>query len=473
MRDDKSLVPATPGCAGCADRARRIAELEALVAKLAKRIQALEERLGQNSRNSSRPPSSDPPGTKARPPKPPTGRRPGGQPEHEGKNRGLLPIEKVDRLNHHYPETCEKCGQSLPQRPGPDDPPALRHQTWELQDKPVQVTEDQYHSTGCSCGHATRAPIPKHLSGFGPRLAAMAAFLTGACHLSRRLVEEVFEDVLMVPIALGTVSNLEAEVSDALAPPYQEAATAVQEAPAKNLDETGWKQRGKRHWLWAAATATIAFFSIHRLRGEEGLLKLLGGKLLGIFSTDRWSAYRSRVNRLRQICWAHLLRDFQKLIDRGGREGKLGEKAKDLASWIFPAWEDFQTGDIDRETLKRCLRSLRWEFKLVLEEGVRLRGTKAAIFCQNLLDLEPALWTFLREEGVEPTNNHAERVLRRGVLWRKNSFGSASDRGSRFVERMLTVVQSLRLQKRPVFEYLAQAVEAHRHGGQAPSILPA
>ena len=299
------------------------------------------------------------------------------------------------------------------------------------------------------------------------------AYLTGVCHLSRRQAEEVLEDLLGVPIALGTVSNIEAQACEVLEPAYQEAAQAVQEARKKNLDETGWKQRGKRRWLWTAATISIAFFSIHKRRGEEGLLKLLGGKLLGFFTSDRWSAYRCRAIRYRQICWAHLLRDFQKLIDRGGAEGKIGEKAKETANWIFPAWRDFKAGLIDRETLGRCLRTVRMEFKKVMEEGIRLRGTKAAIFCQNLLDLEPALWTFLREDGVEPTNNHAERVLRRGVLWRKNCFGCASDRGARFVERMLTVAQSLRLQKRPVLEFLVKSFEAHRHGSQAPSILPA
>jgi len=471
VRDDETMVAATPGCPGCAARDRRIAELEAVVERLEKRIQALEEKTRQNSKNSHRPSSSDPPGI-SKPSKPPTGRRPGGQIGHEGKNRGLLPIEKVDKVVHHYPETCEQCGHSLAQTPGPNTPAALRHQSWEIKAEPIEVTEDQFHASVCTCGHVTRAPVPQNLSSFGSRLTAFSAFLIGACHLSRRLVEEVFEDVLKVPIALGTVSNLEAEVSDALAPPYQEAAEVVQKAPAKNLDETGWKQRGKRHWLWAAATATIAFFSIHRLRGEEGLLKLLGGKLLGIFSTDRWSAYGRRWTRLRQICWAHLIRDFQKLIDRRGKEGRIGQKAKELASWIFPVWKDFKTGDICRETLQMCLRSVRRDFKLILEEGILLRGTKTAIFCQNLLDIEPALWTFLREENVEPTNNHAERVLRRGVLWRKNSFGSASDRGSRFVERMMTVAQSLRLQKRPVFDFLVQAVEAHRFGSQAPSILP-
>jgi transposase len=292
-----------------------------LVAQLEKRIRALEERLGQNSRNSGRPPSTDPPGMTGKA-KPPTGRRPGGQEGHEGKKRPLLAVEQVDNLIHHYPEKCENCGLALKQEPTPERPPPLRHQTWELTDKPVEVTEDQYHSSLCTCGHTTRAPMPEHLSAFGPGLTALGAFFSGACHLSRRLVEEVFEDVLKVPIALGTLSNLEAHVSEA---------------------------------LWAAATATVAFFSIHRLRGEEGLLKLLGGKLFGIFTTDRWSTYgKLLVKWVRQICWAHLMRDFQKLIDRGGREGKLGERLKETASWIFDAWKDFKTGDIDEPAHALC-----------------------------------------------------------------------------------------------------------------------
>ena len=387
----------------------------------------------------------------------------------------MLPIEEVKEVLHHHPASCQRCGRRFVGRKRISGIPPIRHQIWELLVHLVEVVEHQLHAEQCSCGHITRATLPFGIttSCFGTRLTAAAAYLSGTCHMSRRKVEEVLEDLLRVPIALGTVSNIEAQACEALEPAYQEAAQAVQEAPAKNLDETGWKQRGKRRWLWTAATTMVAFFSIHKHRGEEGLLKLLGGKLRGFFTSDRWSAYRCRAVRFRQICWAHLLRDFQKLIERGGSERKVGEKAKEIGSWIFPAWKDFKEGLIDRETLRRCLRPMRMDFRKVMEAGIRLRDCKAATFCQNLLDLEPALWTFLREEGVEPTNNHAERVLRRGVLWRKNCFGCASDRGAQFVERMLTVTQSLRLQGRPVLDFLVKSFEAHRLGTQAPSILPA
>lgn len=327
MEGLKPLPPATPGCTGCAARDRQIARLEAIVEELRaagrkleatiekqeRRIQHLEERLAQSSRNSHRPPSSDPPWTPPKPPKPPTGRNPGGQPGHEGKNRGLLPSEEVKEVIHHHPSACEKCKKPFRGIAGPLDPPPLRHQIWELVLKLTEVVEHQVHGRRCSCGHVTRATLPEEIarSSFGPRLAATVALLTGVYHLSRRQTEEVVEDLLGVPMALGTVSNLEAEACEALDRPYQEAAEAVQTAPVKNLDETGWKQCGKRRWLWTAVTTVVAFFSIHQLRGEEGLLKLLGGKLLGIFTSDRWSAYRRRAIRFRQICWAHLMRDFQ------------------------------------------------------------------------------------------------------------------------------------------------------------------
>jgi transposase len=265
---------------------------------------------------------------------------------------------------------------------------------------------------------------------------------------------------------------LEQEVSQALEAPYQEVAEAVSKAPVKNLDETGWKQCGKRRWLWTAATRFLAIFVIHARRGEEGLLAVLKDRLLGIFNTDRWSAYKVRAKRYRQICWAHLRRDFQKLIDRGDRGAKVGRRAKEIANWLFAAWRDFKAGAIDRETLQQCLRPVRREFKKLLKQGARLKGTKASVVCQNLLELEPALWTFTRVDGVEPTNNHAERVLRKGVIWRKISFGTRSDGGARFVERILTAVQSLRLQKRPVLDFMFRAVEAHRNHTPSPSLLP-
>jgi transposase len=450
-----------------------VQQLEVLLEKALNRIAVLEERLNQNSRNSHKPPSQDPPNAPARQPKAPSKRKPGGQPGHEGKKRDLLPIEEVDKVIPYLPNNCERCGSSLPEAPSAEDPPPFRHQVGELPERLCEVTEHQAHARTCGCGHVTRAEIPAEIlaSNFGPRLVAVASFLSGACHLSKRQVEEVLEDVFGIRIALGTVINMEQETTEALQAAHQEAGEAVQAASAKNLDETGWKVRGGKAWLWVAATATVAFFVIHASRGKKGLGALLRGIRVGVFTSDRWGAYNKRAVRFRQVCWAHLLRDFQKLIDRGGQSAKIGTAAKDIGEWLFLAWKDFKTGGIDRETLQQCLRPFRHKLKNILNDGLRVKDTKTVHFCENLLALEPAMWTFMRCEGVEPTNNHAERLLRKGVLWRKGSFGTWSNNGSRFVERILTVVQTRRLQGRPVLTFLVEAVAASRVGQPAPRLI--
>lgn len=462
-------IPAgAPGCARCA-------VLEEVLRKALERIGTLEERIGQNSTNSHRPPSQDPPNAPPRVRKAPTGRKPGGQPGHEGKNRGLLPPEEVQHFEKYIPTDCERCGASLGAEPGPADPAPRRHQVAEAPERLCEVWEHQAHGRTCACGHVTWGQIPPAVlaSNFGPRLVAISGFLSGSCHLSKRQVEEVMEDVLQVPqgIGLGSVVNMEREVTQALEAPYQAAGELVRQAPAKNLDETGWKVHGDKAWLWVAATTLVCFFAIHASRGRAGFRALLQGVRKGFFISDRWGVYRQRAVRFRQVCWAHLLRDFQKLIDRGGQSAEIGRKAKEIGEWVFTAWKDFKAGGIDRETLQMCLRPLRQDLGQLLTAGLKVADAKTVHFCENLLALEPAIWTFARCEGVEPTNNHAERLLRKGVLWRKGSFGNWSDAGSRFVERILTVVQTCRLQKKPVLSFLVEAVRAHRAGQAAPALV--
>lgn len=476
MKEVENLEPGLPGCPGCAARDRRIAELEKRIAELEARIAKLEELLRRNSRNSHMSSSSDPLAAPAKPKKEPTGRKRGGQPGHEGTTRELLCTEEVDKVVVHRPETCERCRAALPEQPSPNDPPPTRHQVHELRERPCEVTEHQGHARTClDCGYVTRAEIPAEVadSCLGAKLAATAVLLTGGCQISRRQVEEVFEDVLGVPISVGTVSNLEKEASAALATVHQEAAQHVRESATKNLDETGWKKKGEKCWLWACATAAVAFFVIHPSRGKEGFKALMGRVLKGIFSSDRWHTYAARIRRARQVCWSHLQRDFQKLVERGGESKSIGERAKEIASDLFLAWKDFKTGGIDRETLAKCLQPVQSEFESLMREGIRAAHQGTATFCQNLLDLGPALWTFIRVEGVEPTNNHAERVLRRAVIWRKRSFGADSEDGCRFVERVMTAVISRRLQKLPVLQFLEAAIRAHRSGQPAPSLIPA
>jgi transposase len=209
-----------------------------------------------------------------------------------------------------------------------------------------------------------------------------------------------------VPIALGTVCQLEQEMSAALAAAHAEARQAVQEAAAKNVDETGWKQAGAKRWLSGAATALVACFVITPSRGALGLAALLGKKVKGVISSDRWSVYGQLRLGARQLCWAHLKRDFQKLVDRGGAAKGYGESGLAAVQILFAEWHLFRGGG-SRAALRRELEPLRQAMRSWLGEGARCGDAKAAALCGNLLDAEPALWTFLYNKGVEPTNNSA------------------------------------------------------------------
>jgi len=405
--------------------------------------------------------------------KKPTGRKPGGQPGHHPHLRVRLPAERLTQPAIDYrPERCEACDRALPTLAGPQDPEPRWHQVVELPQIPVDVTEHRAHGRTCACGHVTWAKIPESVRRYtcGPRLSATFSFLSGVLHVSKRRIEEFAETVLAVPIALGTISNLEEEMSAALATAHAEAQQAVQQADAKNVDETGWKRAGMKHWLWGGATALVACFVISPSRGAAGLAALLGNKIRGVVSSDRWSVYGRLKLGLRQLCWAHLKRDFQKLVDRGGVAREYGERGLAAVGILFEEWHLFRGGG-SRAALQRELAPVRELMRDWLEDGARCEDTKAAALCGNLLDVEPALWTFLHKRGVEPTNNHIERLLRPGVLWRKNAFGCHSDRGCRFVERILTVVQTLRLQKRSAMTFLYESLSAHRAGRPAPALL--
>jgi transposase len=457
-----------PTCPGCRELLKRVAELEA-------RLRELEARLGRNASNSSIPPSANPPDAPPPVRKKTTGRKPGGQPGHTAYLRVRLPEERLtEPTKHYWPEVCEACHDDLPVAPGSDDPEPHWHQVVELPEIPVQVTEYQAHGRSCAnCGHVTWARIPENIRAHvcGPRLTATMTFLSGVLHASKRGIEEFVETVCKVPIALGTISNLEQEMSAALAEAHGEAQIAVQEADAKNVDETGWKQAGQKRWLWGAATAWVACFVIAPTRGAAGLAALLGQKIKGIISSDRWSVYGHLKLGLRQLCWAHLKRDFQKLVDRGSDAKDIGEMGLSAVDVIFTLWHAFRGGGMSRSAFHHEIALVRQTLHEWLERGCACADSKAAAFCANVLAVEPALWTFTRKHGVEPTNNHIERLLRPGVLWRKNAFGCHSEAGCRFVERILTVVQTLRLQKRPALEFLYQSLLAHRLAQKAPPLL--
>jgi transposase len=464
---------AIPLCVGCQQRDVRIADLVQEVARLKAQVQKLGERARRNATNTSMPPSTNPPDAPKPTTKKPTGRKRGGQPGHEGHSRVRLPPERVQHTIPFVPEFCQYCEAALPETPGPNDPEPTWHQFAELPQAPVVVTEFQGHARTCTCcGHLNRALIPEELRRYtiGPRLAAALSYLSGNPHVSKRGIEEICETVFQVPIALGTIANLEQEMSGALQAAHAEAQKAVQQAPIKHVDETGWKEAGRKRWLWGVATASVVCFVIHATRGVQGLQALLDGVLKGLFVSDRWSAYHCLEVCRRQICWAHLKRDFQKLVDRGGPSQLIGQRGLGVVLVLFADWHAFRRRELSRRQLQEKLAPTRLALQLWLEEGTRCPETKTANFCQNLLDLEPALWTFLHRPGVEPTNNFIERLVRSAVLWRKIAFGSQSDNGCRFVERILTVVGTLRLQQRPVLEFLENALRAHRDDRQPPKL---
>jgi transposase len=466
-----------PACPGCRKRDTRIAELERRVAELEATVRDLTTRLGTTASNSSVPPSANPLGASPPVVKKKSKRRRGGQPGHPPHLRELLPPERVHDVRTFVPRQCEHCHAALPAEPSPNDPEPTRFQTIELPPVVAIVTEYQGHARTCpTCGVVTRAAIPREVlaHSVGPRLTATLSYLSGCHGVSKRGVEEMAAALFDAPVSLGTVANLEQEVSAALAAPHQEAVAAVRQAAVKNADETSWKLRGTLCWLWAAAAAGVVAFVLHAQRSAAGLTALLGMEIQGILCSDRWGVYDRVPAERRQVCWAHLKRDFQKIIDRGGPSVFVGLEGRKIVKKVFAAWQAFRDGQCTRTQLEAKLDPVvNWMNRVLLEGAILGKDETVATFCENVLALEPALWTFVTTEGVEPTNNVIERLLRRAVLWRKRSFGCASEAGCRFVERILTVVQTRRLQGKSVLDYLHDALRAHRAGQPCPELLPA
>jgi transposase len=448
-----------------------IRALEARVATLEGMMQALQEQLHQTSRNSSRSPSSDPPHSE-RPRRPRSTRRRGGQPGHPGHTRTLVPVDEVDEVVVIKPAQCTHCQAPL----SGDDPKPWRHQVIEIPPiKPV-VTEYQWHQLVCAaCGDVSRAPWPEGVpSGtYGPRVQATVALCTGSYRLSKRTTHQVMDEVFGVPMSVGTISPLEQATTEALAAPVEEARTYVQAQEVAHLDETSWRQGGKRAWLWVAVTTLVTVFVVRLSRGGHVARELLGEEFSGILVTDRYSAYNWYPVRWRQLCWAHLQRDFEAMRGRGGRSEEIGDALLAQAHQMFTWWHRVREGTLQRSTFRSYMSPIRREVERLLEAGSTCDVPKTEGTCRDILKRREALWTFVQVAGVEPTNNTAERSIRPGVLWRKGSFGTQSEEGSRFVESMMTVVSTLKQQQRNVLEYLTEACAAALRGAAAPSLLPA
>jgi len=450
-----------------------ILHLEARVATLETTVQALLEQLHQDSRTSSRPPSSDPPTSqRQRRRRLPSGRRPGAQPGHRGQTRTLMPVAEVDEVITLKPASCARCQQPL----DGDDPQPQRHQVFEIPPIRPVVTEYHVHRLVCpACGTRTQAAWPAGVPRgmYGPRAQAVAALCTGAYRLSKRTTQRALDDLFALPMSLGTLSTLEVGTTQAVAAPVEEARTYVQEQASAHLDETGWREGKQRAWLWVAATTWVTVFVVRLSRGGQVARDLLGEAFSGILVTDRWSAYNWYPVRWRQLCWAHLLRDIEAMIGRGGRSQEIGEALKSQAHQMFHWWHRVRDGTLSRSSFRSYMSPVRKEVERLLEAGSTCGVPKTEGMCREILKLRQALWTFVHLAGVDPTNNTAERAIRPGVLWRKGSFGTHSTQGSRFVESIMTVVATLTQQQRNVLDYLTAACEAALRDEPAPSLLPA
>jgi transposase len=449
-----------------------IRTLAARVAALEATVQRLLECLQQDSRHSSRPPSSDPPhAMKPRPRRVSSGRKRGGQPGHQGQSRALVPSEDVDTVIPVKPRQCLRCQHPLQ---GEDAQPH-RHQVTALPlVKPI-VTEYQLHRLLCpACGAPTRADVPLGVptGGCGARVQAVVARGTGKYRLSKRTTQEVLADLFGLPMSLGTLPHLEQATVQAMAAPVAEAQAYVRTQPVAYLDETGWREGRTRAWLWVAVTTWVPVFAVRLSRGAKVAPELLGERFCGSLVTDRWSAYTWSPTRWRQVCWAPLLRDFEAMIERGGRSQERGEGLQEQARQMFHAWHRVRDGRGTHAQFRVAMRPIRRAVARLLKAGQTCGVAKTAGVCREVLKVYDALGTFVRVEGVEPTNNTAERAIRPGVLWRKGSFGTQRAQGSRFVETIMTVVATLKQQHRQVLTYMTDACQAAYMGMPAPSLLP-
>ncbi len=400
--------------------------------RLQARVTDLEAQRTQHSGNSSRPPSTDPPSAPPRPKRAPTGRSRGAQPGHPGHQLDLLPPGQVDELVIHRPTTCPHCQAAI------------------------------------------RAPRPPEVppGSFGPHLVALVALLHGRDRLSTRDLVRLLDDLGHMPISLGSVPALYQTASAALAPVYTAVQTTVQAQTVANVDETPWREDRHQRYLWVAATVVATLFWVAR-RSRAALEAALGAPFGGIMGSDRYTAYAHLPPTQRQLCWAHLKRDWQFYRERAGPVGDWGELGMAAIAKLFATWHRFRSGAIDRATLQREMAPIQAELRALVEQGGdALPWEKARGFCRDLLGTWPALWTCVDMAGVEPTNNAAERALRPAVLWRKGCYGTDSADGSRFVERILTVTTTCRQQQRPILPFLADAVRAHWSGLPAPSLMP-
>jgi transposase len=281
-------------------------------------------------------------------------------------------------------------------------------------------------------------------------------------------VVELGEELFGARLCAGTVEAILERAAQALSDSYEQLGESVRSSQSLNMDETGWRTAGERRALWGMFTDRHALFALAGDRHEDHAKSLLADSE-AIVTSDRWWAYTHLPLARRQICWSHLRRDFTAHAEGLAAEKEFGEAGVELSERVFWAWEVFAHTH-DRRELKRTIRSLQRTYKPIIRSfaAKRARNRRCRGMARNLLKLWPALWTFAAHEGVQPTNNHAERALRGAVIYRKLSLGSQSEGGERRIERLLSASVTCRLQRRSLFAYLADALTAHARGDPPP-----
>ena len=471
-----------------AQQHERLVEQSEQLTQLNERLSDLEERLNQTSQNSSKPPSTDGFSQSVKGKKKIKKSRGGGvstkAPRHARK---LKPSEACDQVLEVKPSVCQECGARL----SGHDPYPHRHQAIEWPPIEPVVIEYRLHQVSCDvCGEMTRASLPSGVSasGYGARVSAIVALLSGPYRQSYRQVCRFMDTVFGVRLSRGSVGRLRNELSAALAVPVSEAKTYVQSHPRVHSDETSFPQGNRdgqnpqkcKGWLWVLVTPLVSFFEVVLSRSQASAKAMISEAYSGILTSDRCSAYTWIALEQWQPCWAHLKRDLTAMAERTGASHEIGEALLRRQRRLFRWWHRVRDGTLSREQFRAQVNCLRHGFKTVLEEAASLPIepdektplAKTVRTCRRLLKVEPALWTFVVTPDVEPTNNAAERALRPAVIWRRTSFGSQSQVGSEFVARMLTVTTSLNAQGRHLLDFLTQTFLAKRKGQLAPSLIP-
>lgn len=425
-------------------------------------------KLNTNSSNSSLPPSSDRFHSKRRPPRSPDlpAKKRGAQPGHSRQQRLLVPADQVRAIIPCIPSACRRCGKPL----AGNDPAPLRHQVAELPVVVVDVLEYQLHRLTCPCCHTSTCgtPPPEVKGQFGPRLEATLALLAGQYRQGLRPVVALASALWGLNMSTGMVSKLRQRSAEALFIPWAQVAWYVRSQNV-NIDETAWRERNKPMYLWAVVTRWATLFRIAKGRTALVAQKLLGKSYAGVATCDRLKSYWW-IKRL-QWCWAHLRRDFQAMIDRRNSGKAIGEYLLEQSDQLFHLWHQLVQGETSRTQFQEGIKPVRTAVRRALQRGKKCGCSKTAGTCKELLGHEQWLWTFVEVEGIEPTNNEAERAERQGVLWRRISGGSDSEQGSRFVERVLTVVDTCRRQGKSVLDYLCACIQCWRQNRAPPSLV--